>query len=80
MTASEIRRRKGCEGIIVLPDWPTSNFYGTFFEEESKPKWPFEYKGSFWPYIYQNQGATGALNGPPSIKFQILYFNRQREQ
>jgi hypothetical protein len=77
--ASEIRRREGCEGVLVIPDWPTSNFYGTFFNEDSNARWPFELKESFNPYIYQNQGAKGALNGKVNFKFHVLYFNRQTE-
>jgi hypothetical protein len=74
--AREIRKRKGCEGILLVPNWPTSSFYGAFIEENEKPRWPFEIKECIEPYIYQNQGATGALNGKVNFKFYVLYFNR----
>jgi hypothetical protein len=74
--ANEIRRRKDCEGVILVPDWPTSHFYGVFFDENRKPRWPFIMKEMIEPYIYQNQGAKGPLNGKVLFKFFLLHFNR----
>jgi hypothetical protein len=74
--ASEIRKREGCEGIILVPDWPTANFYGGFFEKEGVTRWPFELVDQINPYIYQNQGAKGPLNGKINFKINVLYFYR----
>jgi hypothetical protein len=74
-TAREIRRRKNCKGVLTVPDWPTSHFYGAFFRSNKEPREPFVIVDAISPYIYQNQGAKGALNGRVSFKMFILYFN-----
>ena len=75
-TAHEIRKRK-CEGIIILPDWPTATFYGSFFYNNLvRP--PFLLMDRIRPFIYQNQGGLGALNGKVTFDMLILYFNNIR--
>jgi hypothetical protein len=74
--ANELKKRKNCEGILAIPDWPTSHFYNVFFDENKNAKWPFKIVERIRPYIYQNQGAGGALNGKVNYDFYILYFNR----
>ncbi len=72
-TAHEIRKRQ-CEGILILPDWPTATFYGSFFYNNLvRP--PFLLMDRIRPFIYQNQGGLGALNGKVTFDMLILYFN-----
>jgi hypothetical protein len=73
-TADEIAKRKNCEGIIIMPNWPTSMFFGKFFEEELVPKWPFKFEKQIFPYIYQNQNAKTALLGRVRQGFYVLSF------
>ena len=72
--ASEIRKRK-CEGILVLPDWPSSNFFGLFFGNNKIALYPFRIVHTFYPFIYQNQEASSALKGKVDFAFFALYFN-----
>ncbi len=74
--ARELQRRKNCEGVLVVPKWPTSNFYGMFFNKEGKAIWPFTEEEVFRPYIYQNQGGKGPLNGKIDFDLSLLYFNK----
>jgi len=39
--AKRIRSSK-CQGIVVLPNWPASDFYNAFFETENSTKPPFQ--------------------------------------
>ena len=74
LVAHEVRRRR-CEGIVVLPDWPSSHFFGLFFTKQDCPMEPFCIAQVMFPYIYQNQGASSALKGKTDFKFFALYFN-----
>lgn len=67
-------RSCNCEGVVILPNWPTSNFYCDFFKDNS-PKPPFKLVRIFNPFIYQNQNAKSALCGKVEFKFLALYFN-----
>ena len=49
-------------------------FYCKYFNS-SGPMWPFVLEESFKPYIFQNQGAKGALNGKVNYEFVALSFN-----
>jgi hypothetical protein len=73
---SEIRRRIGCEGIIIVPIWPTASFYSLFFEKD-EPKWPFRWGQKIKLFIYQNQGAKGALCGKLTFELAVLYFDKR---
>jgi hypothetical protein len=75
MVAREIRRRKNCSGIVVIPRWPTASFYTMFFDKNSNAIEPFIEKESFRPYVYQNQGAVGPLYGKLNFDLVVLYFN-----
>ncbi len=68
-------RNRSCEGIVVLPDWPSSQFFGMFFELNNVPRAPFKIVHRFYPYIYQNQEASSALKGKTDFQFFALYFN-----
>ncbi len=74
--AREIRRRKNCSGIVIVPRWPTASFYTTFFDRNGNAKEPFIEKEFFRPYVYQNQGAEGPLNGKLNFDLVVLYFNK----
>jgi hypothetical protein len=76
--AKEIRRRTGCEGILTVPMWPTSSFYCLFFDKHENAKEPFKIVRKIKPYIYQNQGAKGALCGKVDFKIAILYFDKSK--
>ena len=71
--ADEIRRRP-CSGVILVPNWPTSYFYGKFFDGNGVKR-PFVLVEMIFPYIYQNQRATGPLNGKTKFNFFVLAFN-----
>jgi len=73
--AKRIRSSK-CQGIIVFPDWPASDFYNAFFEANNVPKQPFQLVKEFHPYIFQNENAKNTpLFGHTAFKFYVLYFN-----
>ncbi len=72
--ANEVRRRKNCSGIILIPEWPTSTFYGKFFGN-GETRLPFRLEEKIEPFIYQNQGATGALCGKVAFKLCVLSFS-----
>lgn len=71
--ANEIRKRP-CQGIIVIPDWPTSSFYCKF-KTKNGFREPFHFQEIIRPYIYQNQEAKGPLCGKISFDLLVLYFN-----
>ena len=73
--ADEIRKRQNYEGILLVPDWPTSHFYSKFFEDKHKIREPFEVVEKISPFIYQNQEATGPLCGKINFKIFVLHFN-----
>jgi hypothetical protein len=50
-------------------------FYCKFFDKLG-PKWPFVLEEVFTPYIFQNQGAKGALNGKVNFEFLALSFSK----
>ena len=72
-TADEIRRRS-CSGILVFPDWPTSYYYGKFFDGLGT-RHPFKLVEKIRPYVYQNQGARGPLNGHTACHWIVLQFD-----
>jgi len=74
-TAKRIRHSE-CQGILIVPDWPASDFYNTFFEAEQKVKFPFQLVKMFQPYIFQNEHARNTpLFGHTAFNFFVLYFN-----
>ncbi len=72
--ANELEIRRGCSGAIVIPEWPTANFYGRFFTK-SGVRPPFGLLEKVDAYIYQNQGAKGALCGKINFSLIILCFS-----
>lgn len=65
-----------CEGIIILPNWPASDFFNTFFTTENQVKAPFQFVKQIQPYIFQNEGARNTpLFGVTPFSFFVLYFN-----
>ncbi len=71
--ANELRYRKNCGGILIIPDWPTATFYGKFFRN-GETRYPFTLAEKINPYIYQNQGAVGALCGKITFQLCVLQF------
>ncbi len=72
-----IRRIKHsrCEGVLVFPNWPASDFYCEIFHPHG-PVYPFSVVEEFAPYIIQNEGATHTpLFGNTSFTFFAVYFN-----
>jgi len=73
--AARIRKSK-CEGLVLVPDWPASDFFNTFFGNELSIKSPFHFVEKFTPYIFQNENARNTpLFGVPQFQFFALYFN-----
>jgi len=73
--ASRIRKSP-CEGILILPNWPASDFFTSFFEAQMKIRAPFQIISEFKPYIFQNENATSTpLFGITNFTFFALYFN-----
>ena len=72
-----IRRIKNsrCEGVLVFPNWPASDFYCEIFQPHGTVS-PFRLVEEFAPYIIQNEGATHTpLFGKTSFTFFAVYFN-----
>jgi len=65
-----------CEGLVLVPDWPASDFYNAFFGSDFSVKPPFQLVQTFTPYIFQNENARNTpLFGVTQFKFFALYFN-----
>ncbi len=64
-----------CQGLLIIPDWPASDFYCEIFEKaELKP--PFKFLQVFKPYIFQNEEARNTpLFGKTAFKFFAIYFD-----
>ncbi len=68
-------RRSGCQGILIVPNWPASNFYCLIFHQ-NRVLVPFQFVTEFSPYILQNEGARNTLlYGKTAFTFFALYFN-----
>jgi len=72
-------RRCTCQGVIIIPKWPTALFYCYFFDHQ-KVLSPFLLVREFNPFIYQNQGAKSALSGKTDFKMLALYFKNSINQ
>lgn len=69
-------RKSHCEGVILMPNWPASDFYTSFFGDNLTVKQPFQLVKEFNPYIFQNENATNTpLFGVTQFTFFVLYFN-----
>lgn len=67
-------RSSKCKGVLVIPNWPTANFFTSFFDKQMKALYPFERIYEFYPFIHQNQGARSALKDRVVFSFIALYF------
>jgi len=64
------------QGIVILPNWPASDFFTAFFEKDYTVKPPFHLVKEFHPYIFQNEHARNTpLFGITAFSFFVLYFN-----
>jgi len=73
--ANRISKSK-CQGILILPNWPASDFYNAFFMANQQVKAPFELVKEFQPYIFQNENARNTpLFGITPFSFFVLHFN-----
>jgi len=69
-------RKSQCEGVVVLPNWPASDFYNSFFGSALQIKPPFQLICEFNPYVIQNENARSTpLFGVTPFSFFALYFN-----
>lgn len=70
-----VRRIKKChcQGVVILPKWPTALFYVHFFDGD-KARYPFILVREFNPFIFQNQDASSALKGKVEFNMVALYF------
>ncbi len=67
-------RTSNCQGLLIAPNWPASEFYWELFEN-GHPKFPFRFIKEFHPYVLQNEGAKHtALFGVTPFTFFALYF------
>jgi len=72
--AKRIRNSK-CQGILVVPDWPASQFFPDFFKPNYDIKEPFKFISKKRSYIYQNEGARNTpLFGRINFDMYFLYF------
>lgn len=63
-----------CEGVLIVPNWPASDFYCKIFLSD-KLLQPFELVEEFTPFVYQNEGASQTpLKGITKFTFFALYF------
>jgi len=67
-------RSSRCKGVLVLPNWPTANYFTSYFDAEMKAIFPFQKIYEFYPFIYQNQGAASALKDKVVFSLVALYF------
>lgn len=68
-------RNCACKGILLVPNWPASNFYCEIFND-NKIRTPFVLVAELRPFIYQNEGASNTpLYGITKFLFFALYFN-----
>jgi len=68
-------RSSPCQGLLIVPNWPASDFYCEIFEKENVKK-PFVFIKEFRPYIIQNENASNTpLFGVTNFTFFALYFN-----
>ncbi len=72
-------RNSRCQGLLIVPNWPASDFYWELFEEgHARP--PFRFVSEFRPYIFQNEGAKNtALFGITPFTFYALYFHNDNK-
>ncbi len=64
-----------CKGLLIVPNWPASNFYCLFFDN-GQVQHPFQLVQEFRPYIVQNEGARNTpLFGKTEFTFFAFYFN-----
>jgi len=71
-------RKIEAEGVVIVPNWPTSSFYNFYFDTTGKPKPPFLEVKRWKPYIFQNQDAEGPLKGKVVFDFIALFFNTKK--
>jgi hypothetical protein len=65
-----------CQGVLIVPNWPASNFYASIFTENQQCLAPFRFIKEFRPYIYQHVNATNTpLFGNVPFTFFALYFD-----
>lgn len=72
-----IRRIKTsiCQGVLVMPNWPASDFFCEIFCNE-KIAQPFQLIKEFRPFVYQNEEACNTpLKGLTNFSFFAIYFN-----
>jgi hypothetical protein len=68
-------RNSKCQGLLIIPDWPASDFYCDIFDNDSLLS-PFLFVKKFYPYIFQNEDARNTpLFGRTKFAFFALYFN-----
>jgi len=64
-----------CTGVIVMPEWFSSNFLAFFVDKEGQAKEPFKMIRRWKPVIIQNEQARNtALFGPVKFDFIALSF------
>lgn len=69
-------RQSQCKGLVLLPNWPASDFFNEFFEANYIPRHPFTLVKEFQPFILQNEHARNTpLYGVTKFTFFVLYFN-----
>lgn len=71
-------RKTEVQGVVLVPDWSTSSFYSFYFDIYNRPKAPFIEVKRWRPFIYQNQGAEGPLNGKIEFDLVALFFNTRK--
>ena len=65
-----------CQGLVIVPNWPASQFFNCFFTHDNTPRPPFRFIKEFRPFIIQNEQASQTpLLGYTLFSFFALYFD-----
>jgi len=69
-------RNSQTKGLVLVPNWPASDFFNAFFDRGCMAKRPFQIIKEFNPFILQNENARHTpLYGITKFSFFVLYFD-----
>lgn len=73
--AKRIRNSK-TRGLVIVPNWPASDFYNEYLDQHKQPKSPFHLVKEFHPFILQNELARNTpLYGITKFSFFVFSFD-----
>ena len=62
-------------GVLIIPKWPTANFWPILFPDGRNPSSAFDGTVEFNPKILQNQRARSVISGETSFPFLACYYH-----